>query len=282
MATEFIVPIEGLPDPLPINFPFKAVNVGASTIYIGVELVSPPVGWTNYSEMQCGTLGSGVDNYFLFDNPKRIKPATDTVETVTMRVNFYSDAYITLINQDVITFQITYIDFDDVGYNLVDLDDFEVDVEGWTNTNEIGTSGFARTTAKARTGVASVYHYMNTSTTIAYIKKSFVIGAVTKSYIRVWMQFVNTYPGQYPEFVLEFITDAGDVVEKRLLPIATDLNPQGGTEIFDQWMVIGAELPVNGTYEVRLRMVCENCPYNYNPTFRTYVYYDSIKVIEKP
>ena len=282
MATEFVVPMEGLPDPLPVNFPFKAVNVGADTIYIGVELVGPPAGWATYSEVQCGSLAAGADNYFLFDTPTRVKPATDTVENVTLRVNFYSDAaYTVLINQDVIVFQVTYIDFDDAGYNLVDEDDFETDTEGWSNTNEISSATFTRTTGKSRTGVASVYHRMDSSTAIVYIKKSFTIGAVSKAYIRVWMQFVQTSSGT-PEFVLEFITDAGDVVEKRLLPIATDEAPQGGTEIFDQWMVIAAELPVGGAYEVRLRCVCEDCPYHLGSGRYTYIYYDSMKVIEKP
>ncbi len=274
MAQEIVIPMEGLPDPLPVNFPFKAVNVGASTIYIGVELVTPPAGWANYSELQCGTLAAGTDNYFLFDTPTRTKPATDTVETVTLRVNFYSDAYITLINQDVIAFQITYIDFDGGGYNLVEEDGFEIDTDGWTVTNEVGGGGFLRSANRSRTGVASGRYHSNDED-VAYITKSFAIGAVTKAYIRVWMQFAR-YSTQVPEFVLEFITDAGDVVKKRLIPIATDKSPQGGSEIFDQWLVIASELPVNGTYEVRLRMVCEYCG------SVTYIYYDSIKVIEKP
>jgi hypothetical protein len=275
MAQEIVIPMEGLPDPLPVNFPFKAVNVGASTIYIGVELVTPPAGWANYSELQCGTLAAGTDNYFLFDTPTRTKPATDTVETVTLRVNFYSDAYITLINQDVIAFQLTYIDFDGGGYNLVEEDGFEIDTDGWTVTNEVGHGSFVRSTSKSRTGVASGQFTMYQSADIAYLTKSFAIGAVTKAYIRVWMQFYSTATA---EFVLEFITDSGDVVKKRLIPIATDKSPQGGSEIFDQWLVIASELPVNGTYGVRLRVVCGDCGGYYD----TGIYYDSIKVIEKP
>ena len=279
MTEEIVIPMEGLPADMPIDFTFKAVNVGADTIYIGAELVDPGAAWSNYDEMDMGALGAGQDDYYIFDSPTRTKPATGTTETINLRVNFYSDFVGgTIINQDVIPFNLTFIDFNDAGYTVLEDNDFEIDTEGWEVVNESGSSSFGRTTSKSRTGIASIYHRLNSSTYRGYIHKSYDIPATaTKAYIRVWLQFTRSCS---PEFIYEFITDAGEVVKKRVISNAIDYNPNGGSEIFDQWMVLAAELPVNGTYDVRLRFRCESDCYHYDHgDRRLYVYYDDIRVI---
>jgi len=282
MAVEVVIPLDGMPDPMPIDFPFKATNVGESSIWVTAELVNPPSGWSNYSAQQLGELQAGVDDYFLFDTPQRSKPTTGTTEQVTLRVKFYSDeGYSQLINQDDVVFEFTYVDFEDTDeYDVVDDDTFELDTEGWQKVDELGSSSFGRNTGVSRTGTASMYHRMSSENTISHLKKSFTIDNRSAAYIRVWLQ-VKHDSGVTPEFILEVITDAEEVVQKRVIPIAMDKSPRGGTEIFEQWLCIGAKLPTNGTYEVRLRPRCEYCRGYSNGEYRyTYIYYDDIRVVE--
>ena len=273
-APDVVVPMEELPDPMHINFLYKATNISGAIVYVTAQLVTPPAGWASYAEMQMGSLGIGVDDYFLFDTPTRTKPATGTTETVTLRVTYYSDAgYSSEVNHEDFAYTYTYVDFTDTGtYNVVDDDTFEIDLESWTKTDEVGSTSQLRDTAKARTGVASMKHYHFTDGEIGYLSKSFTISNITSAFIRIWL---NLYVQQtYYEYVLEFITDAGAVDTKRTLPIAMDGAPKGGAEITNQWLAVAAKIPVNGTFEVRLRMKCES-----GYTIDT-INYDDIRVIE--
>jgi len=269
---DVVIPMEGLAAPMPIQFPFKAVNRTAATVYVGVQLVTPPAGWANYAEQQCGTLLVGIEDYFLFSTPTRTKPATNTTENVTLRVTYYSDAYITEINHDDIVYTFTYVDFDDVGYNVVDEDTFEVDLEGWTKVDEatgVSVSSLTRSTTLSRTGVASMRHSGLSARYFTYATKSFTIANLTRAFIRVWVYFDMA---TNDELVLEIITDALNVSQRRVLPISMDAVPKCGSEICKQWICFAAKLPVNGTYEVRLRGRGE-----YGAM---YIYYDDIKVVE--
>jgi len=266
--------MEGLATPMPIKFPFKAVNRTAATVYVGVQLVTPPAGWANYAEQQCGTLGVGSEDYFLFSTPTRTKPVTNTTENVTLRVTYYTDAYITEINHDDITYTFTYVDFDDAGYNVVDEDTFEVNLEGWSASPQAMFTGsplLVRSTVRSRTGVASMLLYsINDKGEIGYAKKSFTIGAVTRAFIRIWMWFDMD---SSEELIFEIITDPYNVSQKRVLPIGMDASPKCGSEICKQWICVAAKLPVNGTYEVRLRQRTEYAsPAGIN--------FDDIKVVE--
>jgi len=278
MAVEVVIPMDGMPDPMPIDFPFKATNVGESSIWVTAELVNPPSGWSNYSAQQMGELQAGVDDYFLFDTPQRSKPTTGTTEQVTLRVKFYSDeGYTNLINQDDVVFEFTYVDFEDTDeYDVVDDDTFELDLEGWQKVDELGSSTYERNSGVSRTGTASMLHWLKSETGVYHLKKSFTIDDRSAAYIRVWLQLRHP-SGVTPEFILEVITDAEGVVQKRVIPIAMDASPRGGTEIFEQWLCIGAKLPTNGTYEVRLRPRCERCV---SGNSHTYIYYDDIRVVE--
>jgi len=278
MAVEVVIPMDGMPDPMPIDFPFKATNVGESSIWVTAELVNPPSGWSNYSAQQLGELQAGVDDYFLFDTPQRSKPTTGTTEQVTLRVKFYEDSgYSQLINQDDVVFEFTYVDFEDTDeYDVVDDDTFELDTEGWQKVDELGSSECARDVGLSRTGVASLWHKLKTVDGAFYLKKCFTIDDRTAAYIRIWLQ-MRYDSGLTPEFILEVITDAEDVVQKRVIPIAMDYSPRGGTEIFGQWLCIGAKLPVNGTFEVRLRVRCEYCA---SLDKHVFINYDDIRVIE--
>jgi len=268
------LPMEGLADPMRIDFTFKAVNATANPIWVGAQLVSPPAGWANYGEMHMGSLAIGEDDYFLYDTPTRTKPATGTTEAVTLRITYYSDAgYSTELNHEDIAYTYTYVDFNDTGtYNVVDDDTFETDLEGWTKTDEVGNTSLARDTTKARTGVASMKHSGFDGGDISYLSKSFTISNVTSAFIRIWFNLYLT--STIREYVLELITDAGAASVKRTLPIAMDGTPKGGTEIADQWLCVAAKIPTNGTYEVRLRTSCEI------GTSSDKINYDDIRVIE--
>lgn len=269
---DVVIPMEGLAAPMPIQFPFKAVNRTAATVYVSAQLVAPPAGWANYAEQQCGTLLVGIDDFFLFSTATRTKPATNTTENVTLRVTYYSDAYITEINHDDITYTFTYVDFDDAGYNVVDLDTFETDLEGWTDVDEATGTGYntlRRSTTLSRTGVASMTHGDFGVNQYSYAKKSFTIANLTRAFIRIWAYFDMATTD---ELVLEIITDALSVSQKRVLPISMDATPKCGSEICKQWICFAAKLPVNGTYEVRLRGRCESGNMD--------IYYDDIKVVE--
>ena len=267
---DVVIPMEGLAAPMPIQFPFKAVNRTAATVYVGVQLITPPAGWANYAEQQCGTLLVTIEDYFLFSTATRTKPATNTTENVTLRVTYYSDAYLTEINHDDITYTFTYVDFDDVGYNVVDLDTFEVDLEGWEKVEETGSTDLARRTTHSRTGVASMKQYSVGTREFAYATKSFTIANLTRAFVRIWVYFDQDAT---EEQVLELIIDALNVSQKRVLPISMDYLPKCGSEICRQWICFAAKLPVNGTYEVRLRARGElGTPLG--------TYFDDIKVVE--
>jgi len=267
---DIVIPMEELADPMPMYFSFKAANVTGATVYVGAKLVTPPEGWAGDSEQQCGTLAANTEDYFLFNTPTRTKPVTNTTESVTLRVTYYSDAYTTEINHDDIIYTFTYVNFNDGSYNVVDEDTFEVDLEGWTNVDEAGSASLARSTTRSRTGVASMRHYNISTGEVAYAKKSFTIANLTRAFIRIWAWF---YMATTDELVLEVITDAKNVSQKRVVPVPMDATPKCGTEVAQQWVCIAAKLPVNGTYEVRLRARCDYAS-------SKEIYYDDIKVVE--
>jgi len=268
---DVVVPMEDLPDPMSINFLYKATNVSGASVYVSAQLITPPAGWADYAERQCGELIVGEDDYFIFATPTRTKPATGTTEVVTLRVTYYSDAgYSVELNHEDIAYTYTYVDFTDlVTYNVVDDDTFEVDLEDWTKVSELDLIYLTRSTTIARTGVASMKLNVPDDA-LGYATKSFIISNITAAFIRIWLNYA-TY-GTLQESILEIITDAGEVVTKRTLPIAMDIAPKCGSEIIDQWLCVAAKLPVNGTYEVRLRVLPEYRDVNY--------YFDDIRVIE--
>ena len=274
---EIVVPMEGLPDPMEMAFTFKVVNVGGDPIYVSAQLVAPPAGWANYAEHELGELGVGVDDYYLWDIPTRTKPATDTEENVTLRITYYSDAYITEINHEDIVYTFTYVDFDDVGYALVDLDTFEADLEGWAKVDEVGSTTLSRSTNFAHSGVASMRQYGLTGVEATYATKSFTIApGSTKAYIRIWMLYDPYSITSVSELIFELITDAGELSQKRTIQYAFDTMPNGGALAKKGvWVCLAAKIPISGTYEVRLRTRGEDVDSNDRGT-----YYDDIKVIE--
>ena len=171
---------------------------------------------------------------------------------------------------------ITYVDFDDAGFTVVDDDIFEVDLEGWMQTIEAGSGmSFFRSTVKSRTGVASAQHGQGLASLesgdVVYTKKSFTIGAITRAFFRVWMLIEAD---STTEVIVEVITDAGEVSQKMTLAIPFDWNPKGGTKVCDQWVVAVLKVPVNGTFEVRLRLEVESM--NLNQA----VNWDDIRVVQ--
>jgi len=270
---DVVVPMEDLPDPMSITFLYKATNVSGATVYVGVQLITPPAGWANFAEVHCGGLGVGTDNYFLFNTPTRTKPVTGTTEVVTLRVTYYSDSgYSVELNHEDIAYTYTYVDFNDlVTYNVVDEDTFEVDLEGWSRVEEVGDWYLVRDTSIARTGLASMQLRSTDLPAIGYARKDFVISNIAAAFIRIWLYY--DYKSATQEGILELITDAGEVVTKRTLPLAIDGSPQCGSEICSQWLCVAAKIPVNGSYQVRLRMLPEAYDFHY-------CYFDDIKVIE--
>ena len=269
---EMVIPMENLADPMDIRFTFKVTNLDDITLYVKSELITPPAGWNGSAE-EHGALAAGIDDYFLNDNYTRDKPATDTEENVTIRITYYSDSgYSSALGYEDVTYTITYIDFTDGGYVIVDDDGFETDLESWSLTTEVGIGAtLLRSTVVSRTGVASMKLEGVGSEEISYAKKDYTIGAVTSAYIRIWVDFQR----YITEGVLEIITDAVEVSEKRTLQIAMDESPLGGTELMSQWLCIGLKLPVNDTYQVRLRFIGESAADNNR------IYFDDIRVITK-
>jgi hypothetical protein len=266
---EMVVPIEDLADPMPIRFAFKATNIDVITIYVQSDLFNPPAGWAGAAENH-GSLGVGVDDYFLNDNCTRTKPANLTEETVTLRIRYYNDAgYANLIKTETVDVTITYVDFNDAGFTVVDTDTFEVDLEGWAKTDEVGASTAVRSTVKSRSGVASMLHGSLDTNDVSRVTKSFVIGNVTRAFIRVWVQFSIAAT---VEIVLELITDAGGAGQ-RTATVAMDGTPLGGASIASVWLCVGLKIPVNGSKEVRLRLSVESA-------VTTAVFYDDIKVVQ--
>ena len=262
---EMVVPMENLTDPMDIRFTFKVTNLDDITIYVKSELISPPAGWNGSGE-EHGALGVGVDDYFLNDNYTRDKIATDTEETVTLRIGYYSDAlYSSLMTYDDITYTITYVDFTDGSYTILDDDGFEVDMEDWSGF------GFQRGTIMAHTGVGSLW--AQTILDTVYVQKDFIVPSATRAYIRVWVQWTMGV-ASFQEGLLEVITDLNEVSQKRTLNIAMDYAPLGGSALGGQWLCFGLKMPTNGTYRVRLKSLPERCGGAYCK-----VYYDDIRVV---
>ena len=272
---EMVIPMEDLDDPMPIRFTFKVTNIDDITIYVKSEITGAPANWNIGADEQHGALGVGVDNYFLNDNNTRDKPADGASDTINLRITYYSDAgYTVPLTFEDITYDITYVDFTDVRYAVVDDDTFEVGVEGWAWTDEVDLGSATRSTVQSRTGVASLLLKTNPSG-VGYAAKDFTIsgGGVAEAYIRIWL-WINVVTEQ--ELIIEIITDSGDVSNIRTLPIAMDSAPQGGAEMFQQWIVIGAELPVNAVYTVKVRLRGELGA----GIVDQYVYLDDIRVVE--
>ena len=272
---EMVIPMENLDDPMPIRFTFKVSNIDDIPIYVKSEIQGAPANWNLGGAELHGALAVGEDDYFLNDNNTRDKPADGASDAITLRVTYYSDVgYSVVLTFEDITYNITYVDFTDVRYNVVDDDTFEINLEGWTKVEEVGIIVLDRSTLQSRTGVASMRMWSLDPGDVAYATKDFTIagGGVAEAYIRIWVTFVlddNT-----EELIFELITDAGGGSE-RVLPIAMDYNPKGGATMEDQWLCIGAELPVNGVYEVRLRIKCELMH-----TVNTRIFIDDIRVVE--
>lgn len=268
---EMVVPIEDLADPMPIRFAFKATNIDVITIYVQSDLFNPPAGWAGAAENH-GSLAVGVDDYFLNDNCTRTKPANLTEETVTLRIRYYNDAgYANLIKTETVDITITYVDFNDAGFTVVDTDTFEVDLEGWARTDVVGATVADRVTTKSRSGVASMRHYGFASGEVSYAYKSFNIGNVTRAFIRVWFQVV--FDVASGEAVLQLITDAGGAGE-RTATVAMDKAPLGGASLDSVWLCVGLKVALNGAKVVRLYISCETS------TLSTAFYYDDIKVVQ--
>lgn len=271
---EMVIPMEDLDDPMPIRFTFKVANIDDIPIYVKSEIQGAPANWNLGGAEQHGALAVGEDDYFLNDNNTRDKPADGASDSITLRIFYYSDVgYSVLLSSEDVTYDITYVDFTDVRYAVVDDDTFEVGLEGWVLTNEVGVVAFTRSTGKSRTGVASAQFSLMDEGDVWYISKSFIIDAASsEAYIRIWINF--GFDDNTEECVFELITDAGGGSE-RVLPIAMDYNPKGGGEMEDQWLCIGAELPVDGTYAVRLRVRGEILD-----TLLSKINIDDIRVVE--
>ena len=257
---EIVVPIESLDANPPIPFTFKAENVFNVPIEVYAQLLrdtgtANPTGWSPPLEKDFGSLGVGAENYFLYDVTRRTSlPATDFVEYVLFRIRYEASPgglpVPREINKDDIRYTNTYIDFDSVTYVLVDLDTFEADLEDWTLVDEVGATVLDRSQVQRRNGLWSMRHSAIDNADVAYLTKDFVIGAVSKAYIRVPVFFEVT---DQEKVTFEIITDAGDVVKKRTQGHAIAASPVEGSKITGMWLYLGAEIPVDGTYEVRLR-----------------------------
>ena len=71
---------------------------------------------------------------------------------------------------------------------------------------------------------------------------------------------------------MEVWTDAGGGSERIMMVLFDDV-PKGGTEVCMQWVVAALKVPVNGTYECRIRVRLEA---NALDT----MYFDYIRVVE--
>jgi len=278
---EMVVPIEWLDVFGNIPFTFKAENVFNIPIDVYAQLLTEAgavlvVGWNQPLAKYFGAFGVGVENYFLYDFSQRSSiPDTDTVEYLLFRIRYLASPggvpVTRAINKDDVRYTITYIDFDSVTYVLVDLDTFEADLEDWTLVDEVGATVLDRSQVQRRNGLWSMRHSAIDNADVAYLTKDFVIGAVSKAYIRVPVFFEVT---DQEKVIFEIITDAGDVVKKRTQQHAIAASPVEGSKITGMWLYLGAEIPVDGTYEVRLRATCESGA-------ALEIFYDDIKVVTK-
>lgn len=281
---DLVVALEQLPTAMEIPFTFKAKNHLGYSVDVYARMENKADWRTNqaFTTMisegaKLGILGAAAEKYFLVDWINREeKPATDTVEELELRVQYYGDPGTgvprpRIINTDQIIDNITFIDFSSGTYAVVDTDTFEADLEGWTKTDEVGASTIDRSQTHVRNGAWAMRHSALDNGDVGYLTKSFAIGAVSKAYILVptYFELVDD-----EEIILEIITDAGGVTKKRTNYYCITGRPSGGTIITKEFLYLAAELPVDDTYEVRLRATCESGA-------GLELFYDDIKVITK-
>jgi len=282
---EVIVPIDTLDTYPTIPFTFKARNIFG----IPITVSGTPVKWDGDSNILywnsprpgsvSAELGVGEEKYFLHDRMRRrinYPIANEDVNSIMLRVAYSASPggvpVPRTINYDNTKFRFTFIDFDDGSYVLVDLDTFEVDLEGWAKVDEVGATVLDRSTVQHRNGTHSMRHSGIDNTDVAYLTKNFVIGAVSRAFIRVPVFFEVV---DDEKVILELITDAGDVSKKRTVNYAMTGEPiSTGSIITGTWLYLGTEIPVDGTYEVRLRATCESGA-------ALEIFYDDIKVVTK-
>lgn len=273
---EIVIPTDrviDICDYMPIALPFRLTNIMGSDMTVLATVSGLSIAPSN---LDLGTIPAGTTRDIFLDDRmfKSSKPATNTEETITLTLNYYIAGR--WINTSYVYFTFVYVNFNDASYAVVDEDTFETDLEGWTKTDVVGTTTLARDNTECirTTGQWSMKHSGIDAGDESYLTKNFTIGAVDRAFFRacVW----GFFDISSAQFLLELITDAGVVTEKRVVPIPlTSDNPHGhqiGSTKEGSWAYIGAKLPVDGTYEVRLKAT--------GITGTVDLYYDDIKVVQ--
>ena len=236
--------IDGLPDPYDTFFPVLIHNGHTARIYVGAVLSSPPAGWTD-SEDQLGYVNVGYSAFFEKDNATRAVMGVPTNETVTLRCNYYSDAgYSVLIGYDDLAITI-YWESVTAG-TIDDTDDFELTLEGWAKTDEVGSTSVLRSSTRVYSGIFSMEHRGIDDGDVAYLSKTVVIGAGTRAYVFGWVNAEYSWKlvaggSMWMGPSLQIIT-----------PVETVFLPVCSPERFSRF---GARLNPGASNEVRLRAI---------------------------
>jgi len=283
--TEVVIPMDRIlvGGWIPVTLPFRVKNIGNQQMRVRASMSGLSGGFSNYD---VGWIGAGQEKDVVFDDVLRrgSKPATDTEEEATLTLEYYIKGFDSsdpdkerLVNWEKVRYKLVYVDFNDDSYEVVDEDTFEEDLEGWTKVDVNGDTSVQRSSehAELSTGQWAMRHFDIGPGDEAFLSKNFTIGDVEKAYIRVCVW--GLWDCDDARFLLELITDAGNVSKRRVVPIPlTSRNKVGrppGGDPRGSWSYFGAKLPVNGTYEVRLRVK--------GITGNVELWYDDIKVVQK-
>jgi hypothetical protein len=269
IPTDYVFGIAGMP----ITLPLRVTNIMGSDMTV-LATVSGLSCAPNSFDL--GTIPAGTTRDIFLDDTmiKSSKPATNTEETITLALDYYIGGR--HINTSYVYYTFVYVNFNDASYTVVDEDTFETDLGGWVRVDVVGTTTLARDNTECirTTGQWSMKHSGIDAGDKSYLTKNFTIGAVDRAFFRacVW----GFFDISSARFLLELITDAGEITEKRVVPIPLTSDNPHGDQIGDtkegSWAYIGAKLPVNGTYEVQLKAT--------GITGTVDLYYDDIKVVQ--
>jgi len=249
--------VRDLPDPFELQTPIAITNNETIDLYYRVELINPPVGYSEYVD-DVGVIGAGASTFKVFTF-KRVQPTLvdgELSEDLLIRISAFTDsAYTDLYAQAEFPFTIHYYDHGDPAWTELYHDNFDDGTaQGWEAP--IGSIDPAIGVWGGNT-VESVHYItppygLNASTTSGrYAKKDYTVGAYTRAYVTL-----HFYLRSYQEVAIKI----GDqLVKPGVVPAP-----------WDRWTRFCYPLPVNATTTVALQ-----CSYG------GYLWIDEIIVIAR-
>jgi len=226
--------VQGLPDPFEVRLPISITNNEKIGLYFRAELVTPPVGYTNYvKDLDLVGAGSSAYKVFAFNRAQPTLVDGELDEALTLKISAYTDAaYTDLYGEATFDFTIHYFDHTDPAWTELYHDNFDDGTtQGWDRLSgriDEVIGAVATPIASGIHFISAPYSLMNGGVGGYYNYKDYIIGAYIKARIVIHFYVVA---GTKVAFKL------GDkLIKPGLIPVVEDL-----------WNRLCANMPVNAT-----------------------------------